>query len=108
MKTTNSLRKAIQRSNKAYELYIEAPVYLQALRIYEANQEVYALLLTYYYEEDIKDHSLTLQYIYHLEDWFHQFVAFEESNGPALEDNFVFIRLKNAIPYPKEFITSLD
>lgn len=100
------LERAIKRSQSAYEIYLPEKKYHQALHIYKANQVVYQLLVAY--SEDCEEILLRdiFQYIFHLEDWFAQFLALEAST-PELEDTFIFEKLQFGISYPKEFCTKL-
>lgn len=95
------LYRAILRSEHAYTSYLEHRQYVQALRIYKANQEVYTLLTEYLYSCEEQLIAEVIQYLFHLEDWFEQFHAAQV--GKKLEDLFVFQRLENGIAYPKGF-----
>lgn len=97
------LERAIARSERAYTLYAEEKKYYQALRIRNANQVIYELLEEFLLECDSDEVSMTQEYIFHLEDWFHQFYDLELQK-PALESEFVFVRFKNSPAYPRNFI----
>lgn len=94
----------LERSQKAYELYREKKYFYQALRIYKANQEIYWMLMNSadLWNDAIKD--IIIEYIFHLEDWFEQFERLRDKNEPALIDVFVFNRLEDSMPFPKEVI----
>jgi hypothetical protein len=94
------LLRAIHRSEAAYKLYLPYKEYYLALRIKRANEIVYALLEAYLYECDSNELDLIHQYLFHLEDWFHQFEALE-NKGLGLESEFVFNRLTNSPEFPK-------
>lgn len=101
-KLTHKIKKAIYRSQLAYDFYAENKLYYNALRIYKANQKVYDLLNKYIYKCDDENSYAVTSYIFHLEDWFEQFKELE-LGMPKLEDNFVFIRLENSPAFPKNF-----
>lgn len=97
----NNLLRAIERGEQAYRLYLENRKYFQALRIYKANQETYRLLNEFIYscDEDILNDVIT--YLFHLEDWFHQF---ELSNTTCeLDSMFVFERFEHSLAFPQHF-----
>lgn len=101
------ITRSIQRSEAAYELYLEDKLYFQALRIYNSNILVYNLLNDFAFscEEDIlKD---VLKYIFHLDDWFLQFKETEVKLKPNSEDLFVFERFNKSIAFPVDFINML-
>ncbi|AZA85006.1 hypothetical protein C1637_22260 [Chryseobacterium lactis] len=100
MTINNKLLRALDRSEKAYALYLHNKKYFQALRIYNANKNIYELLNEYIYTCEEKDTPLVIEYIFHLEDWFNQFETEESTN---LADVFVFHRLEGAISFPKNF-----
>lgn len=95
---------AIERSQFAYRLYQPKKLYYQALRIRQANKEIYTLLTAYQYvcSESIRE-SVFL-YLFHLEDWFLQFKLLKASNVEAT-DTFVFERFQDSPPFPEKFIT---
>lgn len=97
----------IQRSQKAYDLYLKNKYYYQALRILSANKEIYRLLTENagFWTDDNKDKIIG--YIFHLEDWFQQFEQLRKTNNPTLETPFVFIRLQESIPFPKDILECL-
>ncbi|MFA5619188.1 MAG: hypothetical protein WDA08_02640 [Weeksellaceae bacterium] len=100
-----NLKRAILRSELAYEHYKSDKLYFQALRIFSANQEVYKNLVEYSQtcnEEELQD---VFNYIFHLEDWFNQFE--NEMLHVELNEVFVFERLEKGIAYPNEFIKKL-
>jgi len=94
----------IERSEYAYSIYLKNKLYHQALRVYKANKVIYELLIEYLYESKTDKRELVLEYIFHLEDWFEQFIEHKNQLNPKLEDEFVFQKLKNSINYPKNFI----
>ncbi|MBX2827789.1 MAG: hypothetical protein KTR22_06480 [Flavobacteriaceae bacterium] len=107
MKNKEVLKRAILRSQEAYRIYVNAPSYLQALRIYNANEIIYDCLYEHYADPSNGEAEDLLTYIFHLEDWFHQFQEHEKENQPKLTDTFQFERHKDAIPFPKELINHL-
>jgi len=100
------LQRAIERSKAAYGLYIRDKKYYQALRIKQANNEVYGLLQSFLYECKDSEIGVVHVYLFHLEDWFHQF-EYLERNEPALESEFVFERFVDTPPFPKNILTIL-
>lgn len=88
------------RSERAYKDYLKNRRYFQAKRIYLANKEIYQLLNQYYVNCDNKDKDLIVDYLFHLEDWFHQFDV--ESIDIGLEEEFVFSRLEFSYGFPQE------
>ena len=100
--------RSIQRSQSAYELYLEDKFYFQALRIYKSNLQVYSLLNEYVFlcEESVL--SDVLKYIFHLDDWFLQFKQAEVQLSPNPEDLFVFDRLNKSISFPSDFTAKLN
>lgn len=89
----------LDRSKTAYTLYVPGKKYYQALRIYKANQSIYALLLSHaYLWQDTKEIMLT--YLFHLEDWFEQFEEEVRSKKPNLNSHFVFNRLEESPAFP--------
>lgn len=99
----SKLARAIQRSELAYSYYKENKHYFQALRIYEANKLVYSLLQEFLLESEEDQTVVICDYMFHLEDWFNQFEEEVQKQNIALHDQFVFTRLENMIPFPKEF-----
>jgi hypothetical protein len=96
----------IERSQKAYQLYLSDKRYFQALRIFNANQQIYHIVASGEISDDsIRD--LIVEYVFHLEDWFVQFKYFERSQKPELEDVFVFEPLSDSVRFPKLIIESL-
>lgn len=90
------------RSQKAYVYYCNDRNYLQALRIFRANNEIYNLLTS---NCDVWLQSLPIiDYLFHLEDWFEQFKILENTVCPKLEDVFIFKRIDTAMEYPKDII----
>lgn len=98
---------AIERSQLAYNLYVEDKMYYQAMRIYNANTRIYELLERYLYEVDTKGKEEVCDYLFHLEDWFAQFDKQVETLQPELEDEFIFERLTKSKAYPKNFYNNL-
>jgi len=105
MTIINKLLRALERSEKAYSLYLQDKKYFQALRIFNANKIIYELLNEYIFICDKDNVSETIEYIFHLEDWFNQFES-EKSHG--LYSVFVFQRLEGSIAFPKKFKNSLQ
>ena len=104
--TNEKLIRAIERSQNAYQLYLKEKKYYQALRIFAANEKVYELLNIYIYECDEEMLSDIIAYLFHLEDWFNQFL-FLESQNPGLEDVFIFNRFNQSPSFPKNFFKAL-
>ena len=96
------LFRAILRSEKAYTYYKDRKRYHQALHIFKANEIVYEMLVAYSLTCEKKLLDPVFDYIFHLEDWFEQFLQLKASK-PALEDSFIFSQLENNISYPKNF-----
>ncbi|MCB0456595.1 MAG: hypothetical protein R2776_09545 [Flavobacteriaceae bacterium] len=107
MNNKAKLYTSIIRSNSAYKAYLVDKKYIQALRIFSANKEVYRLLEACIYEPNNVAVDLYINYIFHLEDWFHQFRALEEELKPKLDTGFVFERMEWSLPYPSNFIENL-
>lgn len=101
------LKRAIERSEAAYGLYVQDKKYYQALRIKQANTEVYNLLQSFLYECKDSEVGIVHDYLFHLEDWFHQFEALE-MNGTSLESEFVFARFIDSPPFPQNILTILQ
>ena len=108
MQTMKQLKIAMRRAQMAYEEYLKHRNYLTARRIYSANQEVYELLRELLYSVESVALSATIQYIFHLEDWFAQFESKVESGLPELEDEFVFERVEGGMAFPKDFESQLN
>lgn len=105
MKIEKALYRAIVRSEETYSLYLKDKLLFQALRIYEANREVYKLLTEYYYicpEEKMVD---VTQYLFHLNDWFNNFEA--NKDNVSLKSKFIFDRLDDQFPFPENFKNNL-
>jgi hypothetical protein len=98
--------RAILRSEMAYQLYSIEKTYYQSKRIFNANLVIHELLVDYSFicEEDIIDD--TLNYIFHLEDWFLQYIDLEKSVSD-LQQEFVFQRFKNSPSFPKHIKSKL-
>lgn len=107
METFKALLFHINRSQQAYQYYINDKKYYQALRIRNANLDIYELLTTKasLWERDMQ--NIIIQYIFHLEDWFEQFSLLEKTN-PGLTDSFIFERLDGSLPFPKEIIEKIN
>lgn len=96
----------IYRSEIAYSYYLKEQKFFQALRIYEANKEIYNLITAHgYLWKD--EHVEIIKYLHHLEDWFVQFDFLVLNNNPSPNDTFVFNRYENAIAYPKNIIHTI-
>lgn len=106
MTLKEGIKRSIKRSEKAYELYLGKKLYYQALRIFKANEMVYELLNEFIYECEEPYLDDVFIYIFHLEDWFESFRLLEKSK-PALEDSFVFERLKESPAFPSGFIDNV-
>ena len=106
MKTKNKLLIAIERSQAAYQNYGLDKKYIQALRIYNANQEVYKLLQKFLYQPKTNREEV-FDYLFHLEDWFATFESTVASGQPELGDVFAFVRISGSMAYPKEFYSNL-
>lgn len=99
----NKLLRAIQRSEFAYSAYLKNKRYFQAIRIYNANKVVYGLLEEFLFLCEEKDIEIVCNYLFHLEDWFNQFENKNKEEKMELSSEFVFERLENAVPFPKDF-----
>lgn len=106
MTLQEKLGRAIKRSQRAYELYLENKYYYQALRILKANETVYLLLQEFVYECKEPYLDQVFLYMFHLEDWFRSF-KLEEQEGPELQDTFVFERLNDSPAFPTGFIENV-
>lgn len=98
----------IKRSEFAYQLYCESKKYHQALHIFYANQIVYDELNGLLEKEELSDGilKLTINYLFHLEDWFLQFSILEvEIISP--EQDFSFLPLEDNISYPANFLEAI-
>src|SRR5690606_31958547 len=98
----SDLLRSIIRSELAYEYYLEHRKYFQALRIYRANKEVYRLLNQYFYCCEEKILEDVINYLFHLEDWFHQFKSINAA-GYELDAVFMFERLEHSLAFPRNF-----
>lgn len=106
MKTKNKLIIAIERSQAAFEYYSLEKNYIQALRIYNANQGVYKLLHKLLYRSKTNRKEI-IDYLFHLEDWFTTFESHVENMKPQLDDTFAFARISGSLAYPKQFYHNL-
>lgn len=102
----NKLKRAMNRSENAYMLYIHEKKYFQALRIYQANKIVYELLNEYIFECNEIHLKLVYEYLYHLEDWFAQFEN-EKLSVEDLNQSFAFQSLEGSIRFPKDFKSTI-
>lgn len=96
------LKRAITRSESAYESYLKEKKYFQALRIKKANLVLYQLLEDYLFickDSEVQD---IIEFLFHLEDWQSQFEVHEKEKF-ELEENFVFEKLSDSFSYPKAF-----
>lgn len=100
------LKRSIERSQKAYELYCEDKLYYLAKRIYEANKSVYELVNQYLFCCNIEEVEDVINYIFHLEDWFLQFEK-EKTKVKKLDEEFIFVSFDKSISFPKKFIDNL-
>jgi hypothetical protein len=100
------LQRVIERSENAYEAYRKQQLYFQAIRIYQANIQLYGLLEDYLLECEDTEQEAVCEYLFHLEDWMNQFKAYEEKN-PAYTSSFIFDRWEGAIAFPKQFVEKL-
>ncbi|PZD76620.1 hypothetical protein [Mesonia sp. K7] len=106
MTIKEKLQRTIRRSEIAYNAYKDQQLYYQALRIYQANKQLYNFLEAYLLECEVSDQDDVCEYLFHLEDWMNQFREHEEKNK-NYTSVFVFERWKGAIPFPKEFVEKL-
>lgn len=99
------LKLALDRCNKAYELYKEEKKYYQAKRIFKANIELHNILKEYLYLNP-KRADETINFIFHLEDWFEQFQELEKSKKMDLKltSEFVFDKLSGSPSFPINFL----
>lgn len=100
------LIRSIERSQAAYELYKAEKKYYQALRIKKANIRVYELLESFLLECQENEISVIQNYLFHLDDWFHQFVELEKSNL-SLESEFIFERFDSSPSFPRDIIETI-
>lgn len=98
----------IKRAEASYRDYCEAPNYHHAMHIFYANKEVYDLLNLLLEKPEFLNYLDDIfNYIFHLEDWFLQFKLLEK-DIIDLEQEFKFMPLNAAIPYPKKFLRMLE
>ena len=96
----------LERSETAYKLYAPGKKYYQALRIYKANQTIYALLIANtHLWTDIKE--IMMKYLFHLEDWFEQFEEEVRIKKPNLDSTFSFRRFEDSSPFPAGIYESI-
>ncbi|MDT0556646.1 hypothetical protein [Patiriisocius hiemis] len=100
------LEIAIERSEAAYELYIENKLFFQANRIYKANLVVYNLLNEYVFSCSKTIRPQVYNYIFHLEDWFGQF-EYTKEQLKTKTDEFAFVKWNGAISFPISFLENL-
>lgn len=100
-----TLTNNIKRSELAYRLYCENKKYHQALHIFYANQIVYDELNGLLEKEGLSDSMLkaTINYLFHLEDWFLQFSILEEYIKDP-QHTFSFLPLEYSMSYPTNFL----
>ena len=91
----------LKRSQQAYKAYVGEKKYYQALRIFQANQAIYILLPEGAGKYGAHEEAI-ITYMFHLEDWFQQFLQLQGKINPALEDEFVFLRLEGAPAFPSD------
>lgn len=104
----NALINNIERSEEAYRVYKKGLTYHQALHIFYANKNVYkelnALLNDYDIDKDLG--QKIFDYLFHLEDWFLQFLNLEMEIS-CIEEEFRFPSLRYSIPYPSNFLNDV-
>lgn len=104
----NALINNIERSEEAYKVYKKGLTYHQALHIFYANTNVYKelnhLLSNYDIDQDLN--RKIFDYIFHLEDWFLQFLNLEKE-VTCIEETFCFPSLRYSIPYPSKFLSDV-
>jgi len=105
----NKIKITLLRTNQAYKLYARNKKYYQAKRIYKANKKLYKLLNEFLFEETSNKEE-TLNFIFHLEDWFEQFKEQEKLLGDSLtlDSEFVFLRKKESPSFPLDYKKNLD
>lgn len=98
----------IKRSEQAYRIYRKDKKYHQALHIFYANQTVYDELNNLLKKENLSDSflNLTINYLFHLEDWFLQFSILEKDIKDP-QDVFSFSSFKENISYPHDFLEAI-
>ncbi len=99
-----ALNNSIALSQAAYDAYKNDKKFYQALRIYNANKRVYKHLENALDDTDSETVLKVIQnYLFHLDDWMHQFEFEKELLKPSLNQTFVFQRLEGMIAYSEEF-----
>lgn len=106
MKLKSDLARAIRRSERAYQGYVEDRRYFQAARIYYANLVVYQLLEAYLLVCPEEEVDQVCDYIYHLEDWIAQFEC-SQGDVAVPTEKFVFHRWEGAVAFPNAFVSEL-
>jgi len=100
------LKKAIYRSEEAYQAYQQEKIYFQALRLYKANIAIYEILESYILECDESEKEGICIYLFHLEDWMNQFKDHEQ-NINSYTSHFVFERWEGAVSFPRKVVQKL-
>lgn len=103
----NNLIRAIECSEKAYQLYLTEKKYFQANRIYNANKFLYKKLQKFLVKNNVEELNNEIYlFLFHLDDWFLQF-KHHSKTVKDLSDLFVFERITNGIGFPKDFKENL-
>jgi len=105
MKHKKELKFLIDRSNKIYkDYYSKKPIFLYAKQLKVCNKKIIDFLYTKgYLFDDIESINILLN---HFEIWLFQFNEFE-TKKTKLNEKFVFQKIKESIPYPKNEINKL-
>lgn len=101
MDNKKKLSFLIKRSNLLYQQYLNKPIYINALSIKSVNSAIIDFLIQNGYlfnNEEAVNNVIT-----HYEGWYFQFLEYERQ-GFDLSSKFIFKRLDDVLPYPKEFI----
>jgi hypothetical protein len=96
-----------KRSQFAYNEYVKRKKYYQAKRIFNANEELLALLKEFQFLCDPELLECVFKYICHLDDWFLQFKE-AERKIENITDEFVFTRLEYSFKFPNDFYQKIE
>jgi hypothetical protein len=107
MNSLSKLIQAIERSELAYQLYLNDKKYFKAIRIYNSNKLIYTILESMLLEDNNLDKKNIINFLFHLDDWFSQFTDTVESLSFELNETFVFERVEGMFPFPNDFISEL-
>ena len=107
MNSLSKLIQAIERSELAYQLYLNDKKYFKAFRIYNSNKLIYTILESMLLEDNNLDKKNIINFLFHLDDWFSQFNETVASRKFALNEKFIFERIEGMFPFPKDYVLVL-